>query len=149
MRLAPLIIIVLFFTSCVRYTLSGVGDGFIVDCTIKSIKVRDFGKDHKQSFVYADVTISNNGNKTHTFNLKDIQLSVHDKASSEAYIDGIASVVITDRLIHPMETFNRSVYWVLDGEIGINDLNQAKLLIRIPRLEQLKELSTPLKYIDK
>jgi len=112
-------------------------NGVDITCNITKIKVKDVSekdrrifaiKNNKQTWIFASLNLENQSDKVKIINLKNYCLSCQNRKSSETDIDSYIDYIIMDKKLLPKEKFTAKVYWVFDGELLKNDLDQIKLV---------------------
>lgn len=107
-------------------TIYYTGECVNISCNIKKIRQRDvtdvreinpvIGVD-KQTYVYAEVEFINKCEHDEIININDYYLSIDGKPGSHAYVESVASFVLSDKIIKKGGKLNIDLYWVLDGAI--------------------------------
>lgn len=138
------LLLILIVASCspataINFNLYTESGDLKVNCNLNNIEVREVKeedvkifnmKSNKLTFLYGKISLYNNSNTRIKYNLKDYYIFIGDIKSSGLYIDSRIDYIIIDKELAPKERVIKSVYWVFDGEIDNNDLQQIRLKLQ-------------------
>ncbi len=104
---------------------------------IKKVSIKKFNsepKDEKNntlsSFVYGTVQIKNLSENTREYNISNILLSIGSKRSKFIAIDSIAHVLIDKKDINKNSSHDYKVYWVFEGSITKDEIDNIKIILK-------------------
>lgn len=130
-------VIVIFIFSLIQHgcnqnykldkNINFTNDNIAIQCSINELEYNSLN-DKLNTFIKGKIEILNTSNDSIIFNLKNVKLSLGNKEIADIYIDSIASINISDEILPPHKKIVKNVYWVFNGKINVDKINDIKIV---------------------